>query len=545
MQTFTSPIISTTFAILILVVATVRASVNASESQVEQDWITVALSEAHSMLLHVTLKGKNRKIHGQSVFDVYANPVVSADNTNIHYDAFSSFIQGDTKFTYMFVNGTSYMVESLASDNISSNWQALHCLPSIIPFEHIFPALNNATIVPSASVRGEPVDCPGGSLFQTSFSGVDFVLCVSSGSGFTAYGLDVTMTAKYLPGPTRYTLPALVEEAAPCPVVTTPEPVAPTAIAILTGRSLPPSSSRNLRIAAHAAIEADTCECMSTPRPCIFLHGLGNPNEEAELQDTPKLTKEKFGDIGDHAPCCTTVKYAVLNTVDIGWTNETLQQKFCDFSLSMSETSDLTSRTISDTIVVTHSMGGLVLASALATGKCKLAASTSWVSMSAPTMGSMAGDFLQDICDGELTDVVSKVMDLVGQCPVSIAKKSTYYQNGKYSTPELNAAYTAAQEAYRSNVHAALCSKSYNGVLSKYYPSCLVGGTVIPHKSKENDTLVEFQSCLGGLDPDMFGDSYLDRFYSAKLNHADTAFLTHDGLFRDSQKPFKWFECLL
>ncbi|ETM37446.1 hypothetical protein L914_16002, partial [Phytophthora nicotianae] len=63
--------------------------------------------------------------------------------------------------------------------------------------------------------------------------------------------------------------------------------------------------------------------------------------------------------------------------------------------------------------------------------------------------------------------------------------------------------------------------------------------------SKENDTLVEFQSCLGGLDPDMFGDSYLDRFYSAKLNHADTAFLTHDGLFRDSQKPFKWFECLL
>ncbi|KAG2771212.1 hypothetical protein Pcac1_g17833 [Phytophthora cactorum] len=88
-----------------------------------------------------------------------------------------------------------------------------------------------------------------------------------------------------------------------------------------------------------------------------------------ELQDTPKMTKEKFGDIGDHAPCCTTVKYAVLNTVDAGWTNDTLLQKFCDFSLSMSGSSDLTSRTISDTIVVTHSMGGLVMANALATGK--------------------------------------------------------------------------------------------------------------------------------------------------------------------------------
>ncbi|EEY70539.1 uncharacterized protein PITG_05970 [Phytophthora infestans T30-4] len=293
------------------------------------------------------------------------------------------------------------------------------------------------------------------------------------------------------------------------------------------------------------AIEATSCECQSIPRPCIFLHGLGNPNEREELQDTPKLTKEKFGDIRGHAPCCTSVKYAVLNTVDVGWRDETLQHKFCDFSLSMSETSDLTSHTISDTIVVTHSMGGLVLASALATGKCKLAASSTWVSLSAPMMGSMAGDFLQDICDGKHTKFVAGLMEILGQCPITVAKQSIYYQNGKYSTPALNAAYSAAQEAYRTNVSAALCSKSYIGVLSKFSPSCLVGGTVIPHKSEENDALVEFQSCLGGLDPDLFGDSYLDRFYSANLDHADTAFLTRDGFFRDSQKPFKWFECLL
>ncbi|KAG2993122.1 hypothetical protein PC128_g21644 [Phytophthora cactorum] len=284
---------------------------------------------------------------------------------------------------------------------------------------------------------------------------------------------------------------------------------------------------------------------MSTPRPCVFLHGLGNLKEEVDLQDNPKWTKKKFGYIGDHAPCCTTVKYAVLNTVDAGWTNETLQRKFCEFSLSMSETSDLTSRTISDTIVVTHSMGGLVLAAALATGKCKLADNTSWVSISAPMTGSMAADFVQDICNGEFTTAVAGVMDFVGKCPVSTAKKSLCYQNGKYSTPELNAAYTAAQEAYRGNVTAALCSKSYNGVLSMMSPSFLLEGTMIPHRSKENDGLVEFQSCLGGLDPTLFGDSYLDRFYAAKLNHADTAFLTHDSLFKDSQKPFKWFECLL
>ncbi|KAG1691021.1 hypothetical protein DVH05_027304 [Phytophthora capsici] len=211
----------------------------------------------------------------------------------------------------------------------------------------------------------------------------------------------------------------------------------------------------------------------------------------------------------------------------------------------MSKTSDLVSRTISDTIIVTHSMGGLVIATALATGKCKLAESTSWVAISAPMMGSMAGDFIQDLCDDEITSIGADLLEWIGQCPASTARKLISYQGEKYSNDERNAAYKAAQEAYRSNVTAALCSKSYIGVLSKFSPAALVGGTVIPHKSDENDALVEFESCLGGLDPELFGDNYLDRFYAAKLNHADTAFLTHDGLFKDSKKPFKWFECLL
>ncbi|ETI37395.1 hypothetical protein F443_16605 [Phytophthora nicotianae P1569] len=540
MRASTPLVVMTAFAISTLAVA--ATPLGASAKLGEQDWTKTALSTVPSLRLHVTLNDENVKIHGHSVIDVFANPIVSSDNTSIHYDGFSTFSQDDTEYTYVFENGTSYMVESPVNGNASST---LHCLPSIIPFEHILPALNNATSIPSASVGGETIECPDGSLFRTTFSGVDFVLCASSTSGFMAFGLDMTMAVEYLSTPIRHTLPALSNDISTCPGVAFPTPVTPTAIALLTGTSLPTSPSRNLKAAAPAVIEAESCECKSTPRPCIFLHGLGNPNEKAELQDTPKLTKEKFGDIGDHAPCCTTVKYAVINTVDVGWRNDTLQQKFCDFSLSMSETSDLATRTISDTIVVTHSMGGLVLASALANGKCKLADSTSWVSMSAPMKGSMAGDFLQDICDGKFTKTVSGLMDLLGQCPITIAKQSIYYQNGKYSTPELNAAYTAAQEAYRSNVDAALCSKSYLGVLSKFSPSCLVGGTVIPHKSDENDALVEFQSCLGGLDPDLFGGSYRDRFYAAKLDHADTAFLTHDSFFRDSQKPFKWFECLL
>ncbi|KAG2877596.1 hypothetical protein PC114_g23539 [Phytophthora cactorum] len=127
---------------------------------------------------------------------------------------------------------------------------------------------------------------------------------------------------------------------------------------------------------------------------------------------------------------------------------------------------------------------------------------------------------------------------------MSKARKSTVYQGEKYSTPPIDAAYETAQEAYRGNVTAAMCSDSYIGLFSMYQAPSILGGTMISHKSKKNDALVEFQSCLGGLDENRFGNHYLDRFYRPQLNHADTAFLNGDGLLKDSQKPKKWFECL-
>ncbi|KAG6960091.1 hypothetical protein JG687_00008415 [Phytophthora cactorum] len=46
-----------------------------------------------------------------------------------------------------------------------------------------------------------------------------------------------------------------------------------------------------------------------------------------------------------------------------------------------------------------------------------------------------------------------------------------------------------------------------------------------PHKSKKNDALAEFQSCLAGLDENRFGSHSIYRFYRPQLNHADTAFI--------------------
>ncbi|KAH7472139.1 uncharacterized protein KRP23_9134 [Phytophthora ramorum] len=156
----------------------------------------------------------------------------------------------------------------------------------------------------------------------------------------------------------------------------------------------------------------------------------------------------------------------------------------------------------------------------------------------------MASDFLLDTCTDEDSKIAVGLFELLGQCPVLKSRTSTTYQGEWYSTPSIDAAYVAAQEAYRGNVTAAMCSDSFFGLLSRYLAPCILGGTVIPHYSKKNDGLVEFQSCLGGLDENLFGNYYLDRFYRPQLNHADTAFLNGEGILKDSQKPFKWFECL-
>ncbi|EGZ09943.1 hypothetical protein PHYSODRAFT_338652 [Phytophthora sojae] len=357
------------------------------------------------------------------------------------------------------------------------------------------------------------IGCPSGSILQTSFGGIDFSLCVFGESGATALcffslsgGLEasdqeigISVSVEYLSSPIKsFSAPALSGKRTACPVLIAPTSVTPKTLALLTGGAIQPAAPRHLK----AASSESKCACKYTPRPCVYFHGLGNPNEEAGLQDTPKLTKNKVGNIGEHPPCCITVKYAVLNTVDYGWTNDSLQQKFCDHSLPMSSTSDLNTRIIRDTIIIMHSMGGLTMAGALVNGRCRFSDSTAWVSMSAPMRGSMDADFSQDVCKSSFLSKIYR------QSPASAARKSHSYQN------ELNIAYAAAQEAYRGNVTAAMCSTDYRGL-------------------------------FWGLDAASFGDSYRDRFYAPKLNHADTAFLTHDSFFRDLQKPFKWFECLL
>ncbi|KAG7387364.1 hypothetical protein PHYPSEUDO_014388 [Phytophthora pseudosyringae] len=237
------------------------------------------------------------------------------------------------------------------------------------------------------------------------------------------------------------------------------------------------------------------------------------------------------------------MKFAHLNTVNTSWIDPAQQKNMCNRALAVSDTSK--NSVITDTIVVTHSMGNLMLAGALATGTCTLDPSSTWVGIAGPMMGSMASDFVQDSCAGETNVVWEEIGQVTGRCPPNGALQFLAYSGRNYSSNSLEAAYSAAQESYRANVHALMCGKSHSGITSKYQAKFWALGSMISHNSEENDGMVDFKSCAAGFPESQFGDSYRDRFYKTKLNHYDMSFRAGDSILSEAKMPVKWFECLL
>lgn len=466
------------------------------------------------------------KIYGQSDFSMFANPIASEDGSNVQYDVFASFTDGEKTVNYTQINGIAYT---------SNPDSTINCLDSesdkLPPIDAIVKGVNEA------SRSGRTTECV--EPFNVVVNGISFELC-ASGSGFSMIGQDLDIEVEYLDNRVNIMTPTTDLN---CKTVSTPSFVTPIGKELLTGAANT-SVERNLKpqfgFNPWDDDSSDSCKCKSTKRPCLFIHGMGVDEEEPDVVDSFSYY---WGNLTDHAPCCSSFKYTVLNTVDNGWTNGTLQQQVCDRAVSVSKRSSKT--VIADTILITHSMGNLMLAGAIATGKCQLDSSSTWVGMAGPMQGSQASDFVQQTCAGETNFLLEKVANVTGRCPPTVALQSLPAQNGNYSSDELNQAYISAQEAYTANVSALMCSDGYSGLPSKYQAQFWVLGNVVPYESDKNDGMVEFASCAAGIPESKFGDTWKSKFYKTKLNHYDSEFLYGDALLDEKKMPIKWFECLL
>lgn len=95
---------------------------------------------------------------------------------------------------------------------------------------------------------------------------------------------------------------------------------------------------------------------------------------------------------------------------------------------------------------------------------------------------SMCSDFIQDSCAGKTTNVLETVEEVTGKCPPTTGLKSLPYEGEKHSSAELDAAYKAAQKAYRANVFAVMCGESYVGLVSLYQSVFWMLGKTVPSR---------------------------------------------------------------
>ncbi|KAE9316372.1 hypothetical protein PF008_g19022 [Phytophthora fragariae] len=501
-------------------------------------------TEWPSLRFHFTLKRSSMKAYGQSEFDMYANPIVPDNQDKVLYDVFATFTEGNALSNYTLIDGVAHSSSTPYSGGPSDNSRAtstVSCLDSeagkLPAINAIVAAINGATAASGSSSNA--IECSNGSLFKVTVNGIDFALCASGPSGFTMQGTDMDITVEFLESAIDIQTPNTTGKG-DCMKVASVSSVTSISKSVLTGQPLS-RHERSLKAAFEFSFrDESTCTCKSTPRPCIFIHGLGVKQEVAGNQDWFSYWGES---IKGHTPCCSSVKFAHLNTVNNTWTSKTQQRKVSERALAVSNSSTKTA--IKDTIFVTHSMGNLMFTGALATGKCSLDSSSTWVGMAGPLVGSMASDFAQESCAGETNVVWEDIGDITGRCPPNTGLKSLAYQHGSYSSKRLDAAYAAAQKVYREQTYALMCGRAYSGLTSKYQAKFWLLGHTIPHKSKKNDGMVEFQSCAPGISASKFSTNYRDRFYVTRLNHYDMQFLAGDAMLDEAKMPVKWFECLL
>ncbi|RLN48386.1 hypothetical protein BBJ28_00006833 [Nothophytophthora sp. Chile5] len=495
-----------------------------------------AQSSLPSLRLGFQVKRSTMAVYGASSFDVYVTPVVSG--TNVSFDAMTTFVQDGTTHTFYLVDGVPY------HEVANSTADSTTCLPTnLIPSaSDIVEALASATAVSTVDTT-QDISCTNGTWLSTTFADESFVLCTGADAedgNFTVYGEDLSIAFEYLTEDVTISKPTSAPEG--CEAVID-DSVELATLGQLYGITLSGSRRVLAEEAASVSLASSSCSCQGTPRPCLFFHGM-DVEADGGIVDSYSF----FGDIKEHAPCCSSFSFAILNTVDYEWYNDTLQQKACDAAMNVSTGStDSGSTVINDLIVVAHSMGNNMFAGALATEKCSIGENVDWIALSGPMKGSMGSDFIYEVCDGGnwAQDLLAELGGLIGQCPGTTTRRSLVYDGGDYCDAEMSARYAAARTVHEKYVSAGICGTTYSGLLSSEYAGLLAGGLIIPHHSSENDGIVEFQSCIGNFDSSSFEADYSSTWYAAALNHADTTFHNGEGLFSKAKKPLKWFECLL
>ncbi|KDO17571.1 hypothetical protein SPRG_16871 [Saprolegnia parasitica CBS 223.65] len=481
--------------------------------------IVTQIQQSPGLRVQIHAKRSSMAFNGQTSATVYVVPRAGS-GANLKFDAFLSQPGPEVTANYMLLDDRAYW--SIVKDNATV---ATGCLnPDQVPPVQLM----------QSSLEDSKIECPSGKLLELQFAGENFVFCNSNTNKLTkAVGTDLDMTIEYLSDPTSipdFDVPQMAGKAPlSCPVVTSTPATTTTST---TTRRLESSHRRT------SIFGSSSCGCKGKKKPCLFVHGVGNEKSSAPTS----TAKDLWGDIHDHAPCCSRISFMHYESVNRGWNETSVQEEFCAAALQMSPAC---SETVDNVILVTFSMGNLVASGAFATGKCQLGDDVTWVSIAGPMQGSPAGNLLEDKCaasDSGSDSTLKSILNLVGKCPPTPAYLNLKTQASVDAL--LQKQFAAAQDVRHRGATKTMCGVKSSGLATTDGVGLAILGSMAFKNGSMHDGVVGFESCSVGIDS-FATNAEAGANYKASINHLDASFRNGDGWWGADRKPVKWFECAL
>ncbi|EQC29905.1 hypothetical protein SDRG_12449 [Saprolegnia diclina VS20] len=504
--------------------------------------IITNIQQSPGLKISLTAKRESMRFNGKATADVYVVPRGGVGSTLL-FDALLTQVGPEITETYLLLDHKAYYAASKNGVVVSAE-----CLDAgrVPPVQLMQTSLHESSVLDNYKVANVTIaDCPDGKLLHLSFAGESFVFCNSKNNLLThATGTDLDIAVEYLSDPTL--LPEME-----IPVLPNGQPLSCDAVVADTvlpvAKSLLQTSSD---VASYMAgyerstvINKASCGCkMGKKKPCLFVHGVG----ETEAGPMTSTFPSGWGDIQEHAPCCSSVQFIHLETTNHRWDDASTQQEFCDAALRVSKAPMYGSKELGSMILVTFSMGNLIASSAVANNKCNIGKDVTWVSIAGPMQGSKTANLLANKCaaGGWGNEILKFILKQVGFCPVQQAYDSLKHQSTVSAT--MQAKFAAAQAVRQKHVTRVLCGTNAVGLTSLASAAIGVVGKMSKHDSPEYDGVVDFTSCAVGIDPRKFGTSAETSFhFKASINHLDASMRYGDGWWGCDRKPVKWFECAL
>lgn len=499
-------------------------------------------------------------------------PKATATANEVTFDGRLSYVHMDFQYNFTLLNDRAYItVEDLNTTRLTHS-ECLHP-ENIPPIAELTHSLKNARVIDAVGSAAKfNVACPTNKLVKIDFAGEPYVLCAAAGSEETGPGTvavtgDDLQASLTLLGKNSQGLPSLASLAPPagldlnsCRVVD----AASGDASISLSRRLTETVSRATQ-RTHDAIQVATggrrlgkmgstdCGCTGGKKQCLFIHGFGSEDPGAATD-----THAYFGTIHEQLPCCSSIKFARLDTNDEPWYSDKLTTEVCETAVAM--TGATNPLAIENIAVIAHSMGNLVMSAAIMNNKCGLAANSKWISLAGPIYGSMISTTilraldalppatLEKWCENDpntvLDDPIFSVLDSFSLCSTRASLRSIAFKGSVKSTPELDALFTKAGEVFKSKISANMCGVSAIGLLSGDSAKMALQGTIAGHASSANDGQVHFDSCRSTIEASRYSTKWSGgAFYRASVNHLDITTRHGDGWWGDDRKPVKWLQC--